>query len=164
MAALAAAVVPLLRLLALPLRAPLVLLLVAVAAYIGTSWRVLPPPPGAGLLAVLGWFGSFDALQTLLVVVVCSMPLRLLRGVTGLMAASQVMTLVLTLLIVTVAAIYLLRLEVLSRVLILGSAVLLARVDLARIRVVPPPLQLSLGLSGLVLASCALGRWLISRG
>ncbi|MCP9888602.1 hypothetical protein KBY96_11780 [Cyanobium sp. ATX 6A2] len=161
MAALAAAVVPLLRLLVLPLRAPLVLLLVAVAAYIGTSWRVLP---GAGLLAVLGWFGSFDALQTLLVVVVCSMPLRLLRGVTGLMAASQVMTLVLTLLIVTVAAIYLLRLEVLSRVLILGSAVLLARVDLARIRVVPPPLQLSLGLSGLVLASCALGRWLISRG
>jgi hypothetical protein len=163
MPGLASVVVPLLRLLVLPLRAPLVLLLVAVAAYIGTSWRV-PPPPGDGLLAVLSWFASFDALQTLLVVVVCSMPLRLLRGVTGLMAASQVMTLVLTLLIVTVAAIYLLRLEVLSRVLILGSAVLLARVDLARIRVVPPPLRLSLGLSVLVLASCALGRWLISRG
>ena len=163
MAVLVAGVASLLRLLVLPLRAPLVLLLVAVAAYIGTSWRV-PPPPGDGLLASLNWLASFDALQTLLVVVVCTMPLRLLRGVTGLMAASQMMTLVLTLLIVTVAAIYLLRLEVLSRVLILGSAVLLARVDLARIRVVPPPLRLSCGLSVLVLASCALGRWLISRG
>ncbi|MEX1317843.1 MAG: hypothetical protein AB1Z22_12070 [Synechococcaceae cyanobacterium] len=159
----AAVILPLLRLLALPLRAPLVLLLVAVAAYIGTSWRS-PPPAGDGLLAVLGWFASFDALQTLLVVVLCSMPLRLLRGVTGLMAASQVMTLVLTLLIVTLAALYLLRLEVLSRVLILASAVLLARVDLARIRVVPPPLWLSLGLSALVLVSSAFGRWLVSRG
>lgn len=161
MAALISTVASLLRLLLLPLRAPLVLLLVAVAAYLGTSWQV-PPPPGDGLLAVLSWFGSFDALQTLLVVMVCSMPLRLLRGVTGLMAASQVMTLVLTLLIVTVAAIYLLRLAMLSRVLILAAAVLLARVDLARIRVVPPPLRLALALSGLVLASCALGRWLVS--
>jgi hypothetical protein len=159
----AAVILSLLRLMVLPLRAPLVLLLVAVAVYIGSSWRT-PAVAGDGLLAWLTAFGSFDALQTLLVVVVCSMPLRLLRGVTGLMAASQVMTLVLTLLIVTLGALYLLRLEVLSRVLILGSAVLLARVDLARVRVVPPPLQLSIGLSTLVLVSCAFGRWLISRG
>jgi hypothetical protein len=152
----------LLRWLSVPLRAPLVLVLVGVAMYIGTSWAP-PPQSGESLLAVLAWFGSFDALQTLLVVVICSMPLRLLQTTTALMAASQVMTLVLTLLIVTLGALYLLRLEVLSRVLILASAVLLARVDLARIRVVPPPLRLALGLSVLVLVSCAFGRWLASR-
>ncbi len=156
-------ILPLLRWLSVPLRAPLVLLLIGVAAYVGTGWRPLVVADD-GLLAALGLFGSLDALHTLLVVVVCSMPLRLLRAVTGLMAASQVMTLVLTLLIVTLGALYLLRLEVLSRVLILAAAVLLARVDLARIRVVPSPPRLALGLSVLVMVSCACGHWLASRG
>jgi hypothetical protein len=159
----AAVILPLLRLLVLPLRAPLLLLLVAVAVYIGTLWRSLPPL-GEGLVPLLSWFGSFDVLQTLVVVAVCSMPLRLLRAVTGVMAASQVMTLVLTLLIVTLGALSLLRVEDLSRVLLLGSAVLLARVDLARIRVVPRPRRLALALSVLVLVSCTAGRWLVGRG
>lgn len=156
-------ILPLLRWLTVPLRAPLVLLLVVVAGYIGTSWGPMPRD-GESLLALLGWYGSFDALQTLLVVVVCSMPLRLLRAVTGVMAASQFMTLVLTLLIVTLGALYMLRLEALSRVLILAAAVLLARLDLARIRMVPSPWRLSLGLSVLVMVSCGFGRWLVSRG
>jgi hypothetical protein len=152
-----------LRLLLLPLRAPLLLLLVGVAIYIGSLWRS-PPPLGEGPLALLGWFASGDVLQALAVAVVCSMPLRLLRAITGVMAASQVMTLVLTLLIVTLGALSLLRLEDLARVLMLGSAVLLARVDLARVRVVPPPLRLALALSALVLVSGSAGRWLVSRG
>ncbi|MCU0528321.1 MAG: hypothetical protein MUD04_02260 [Cyanobium sp. Prado107] len=156
-------IVPMLRLLLLPLRAPLLLVLVGVAVYVGTSWH-LAEPKTHGLLGLLGWVWSLDALHTLLVVVVCCMPVRLLRGITGLMATSQVVTLVLTLLIATLTALYLLRLHVLSRVLILGSAVLLARVDLARVRVVPPPLVLSFSLGLLVLVSGATGRWLVSRG
>ncbi|MCP9927355.1 hypothetical protein KBY90_05670 [Cyanobium sp. CH-040] len=156
-------IVPSLRLLLLPLRAPLLLVLVGVAVYIGTSWR-LTEPEARGLLGLLGWVWSLDALHTLVVVVVCCMPVRLLRAITGLMATSQVVTLVLTLLIATLTALYLLRLEVLSRVLILGSAVLLARVDLARVRVVPSPLALSFGFGLLVLVSGGAGRWLVSRG
>lgn len=163
MSAALSVIVSLLRLLLLPLRAPLLLVLVGVAVSIGTSWR-LTEPETRGLLGLLGWVWSLDVLHTLLVVVVCCMPLRLLRAITGLMATSQVVTLVLTLLIATLTALYLLRLEVLSRVLILGSAVLLARVDLARVRVVPPPLTLSIGFSVLVLVSGAAGRWLVSRG
>lgn len=149
MPVLSSPILPLLRLLVLPLRAPLLLLLVAVAAYIGGT----SPAP----------LWSFDALHVVAIVVVCSMPLRLLRGITGLMAVSQVATLVLTLLIVTLTALYLLNFAALSRVLILGSAVLLARVDLARVRVVPPPLTLAASLSVLVLLSCVAGRWLVSR-
>jgi hypothetical protein len=47
-------------------------------------------------------------------------------------------------------------------VLILASAVLLARLDLARIRVAPPPVVLSVSLTALVLAGAALGRWIVS--
>ena len=43
------------------------------------------------------------------------------------------------LLMVTVGGLYLLHLDVLANVLVLGSAVLLARLDLVRIQVIPPP-------------------------
>jgi hypothetical protein len=78
------------------------------------------------------------------------------------MAASRVVSLVITLLIVTVGGLYLLHLRVLANVLILASAVLLARLDLARIRVAPPPVVLSVSLTALVLAGAALGRWIVS--
>jgi hypothetical protein len=70
---------------------------------------------------------------------------------------------VFSLLIVTVGGLYLLHLQVLANVLILASAVLLARLDLARIRVVPPPLVQALGFTLLVLVGAALGRWLAAR-
>jgi hypothetical protein len=50
---------------------------------------------------------------------------------------------------------------VLANVLIRASAVLLARLDLARIRVAPHPLVLSTSLTTLVLAGAALGRWIV---
>jgi hypothetical protein len=65
------------------------------------------------------------------------------------MSASRVLSLVITLLIVTMGGLYLLHLNVLANVLILGSSVMLARLDLARIRVVYSPL-LSTALLGLV--------------
>ena len=55
-----------------------------------------------------------------------------------LMASSRVMTLVVTLLVVITGGIYLLKLNVLTDVMILASALLLARLDLIRIDVLPP--------------------------
>ena len=65
------------------------------------------------------------------------MPALLFRQVSMLMASSRVMTLVVTLLVVITGGIYLLKLNVLTDVLILASAVMLARLDLIRIGVLP---------------------------
>jgi hypothetical protein len=92
------------------------------------------------------------------VVVICTMPLILLRQVSSLMATSRVLSLVMTLLLVTVGGLYLLHLEVLANVLILGSAVMLARLDLVRIQVVPPPLVMAVVFSVLVLGGASFGR------
>ena len=83
------------------------------------------------------WFWCFVLLQVQVVVVFCTMPDLLLRQVSMLMASSRVMTLVVTLLVVITGGIYLLKLNVLTDVLILASAVLLARLDLIRIGVLP---------------------------
>jgi hypothetical protein len=74
------------------------------------------------------------------------------------------MSLVISLLIVTVGGLYLLHLKVLTNVLILGTTVLLARLDLARIRVAPPPALLAGVLGVLVLSGAWVGRWLASGG
>ena len=60
-------------------------------------------------------------------------------------------------LLVTIGGLYLLHLDVLSSVLILTCAVLLARLDLARIRVVPPPFVLALSLALVVLVGSGIG-------
>jgi len=143
----------LLRLVVLPLRAPLLLLLLAVAVYEGIHWS-----SSAAQLS-LEWV--LECLQAVLVVVVCTMPELLLQQISNAMAASRVVSLVITLLLVTVGGLYLLHLRVLANVLILASAVLLARLDLARIRVAPPPLVLSVSLTALVLAGAILGRWMV---
>lgn len=145
----------------LPLRAPLVLVLFLVSAYLGVHWSAAVMegrgmiPPMAGSI-----FWPVQTLQALAVVVVCTMPALLLRYLSGLMAASRVASLVISLLLVTVGGLYLLHLSVLADVLILSSAVLLARLDLVRIGVVPGPLQAALGLSVWVAAGVALGWWL----
>ena len=100
---------------------------------------------------------SLDCLHALLVVVVCTMPDLLLQQVSSLMAASRVVSLVITLLIITVGGLYMLHLQVLSHVLIVAATVLLARVDLARIRVSPSPAVLALAFSAIVLVGGSLG-------
>ncbi|MEB3202769.1 MAG: hypothetical protein VKK05_08160 [Synechococcus sp.] len=152
-----------LRLVLLPLRAPMLLVLAAIAVYEGLHWS--QPLEGAaasdmGQLSSLFW--SLDCLHALLVVVVCTMPDLLLQHISSVMAASRVMSLVITLLIVTVGGLYVLHLKVLANVLILGTTVLLARLDLARVRVAPPPLLLATALCVLVLSGAAFGRWLAS--
>ena len=74
------------------------------------------------------------------------------------MSASRVISLVLTLLMVTMAGLYLLHMDVLANVLILGCAVLLARLDLVRARLVTPLWLTALALSLLVLGGVSLGR------
>ena len=150
----------LIRLLSLPLRAPFLLVLVAVSLYEGLHWsspELLPSRPLANLPSLL-W--SLDCLHALLVVLVCTMPDILLRRISIVMATSRVMSLVITLLLVTLGGLYLLHLKVLSNLLILASAVLLARLDLARIRISPPPAKQLVAFSALVLISASVGRWL----
>jgi hypothetical protein len=150
------------RLLILPFRAPMLLLLAAIAAYEGLHWGQVSSAGGGGMDAELldHVFWSIDCLHALLVVVVCTMPELLMRKLSELMAASRVMTLVLTLLLVTVGGLYLLDLNVLGNMLILASAVLLARLDLARLRIVPPAQNLALAFATIVLLGAAAGRWL----
>jgi len=153
------------RLLLLPLRAPMLLVLVAIAVYEGLQWsQPLQGVVPSGMAQLSSLFWSLDCLHALLVVVVCTMPDLLLQRISNLMAASRVMSLVISLLIVTVGGLYLLHLKVLTNVLILGSTVLLARLDLARVRVAPPPLLMAAVLGVLVLAGAGVGRWLASSG
>jgi hypothetical protein len=102
-------------------------------------------------------FWPLQCLQALVVVVFCAMPDLLLRELSQLMAASKALTLVVTLLIVITGGLYLLHLAVLAEVLVLASSVLLARLDLSRLRLAPAPLMGALGLSVWVLVGISLG-------
>ena len=165
-ASLSAVLLSVLRLLALPFRAPMLLVLGAIAVYEGLHWSrplaadSLPPIGALDADAIASLFWSIDCLHALVVVVVCTMPDLLLRQLSSLMASSRVMTLVVTLLLAITGGLYLLHLNALANMLILASAVLLARLDLARVRVVPPPQNLALALGALVLLGATLGRWL----
>jgi hypothetical protein len=145
-------------LLLLPLRAPLLMLLFGIAIYLGLHWSLSESHTSLNGAAQNSLFWSIDCLHAVLVVFICTMPEQLLQQVSALMAASRVVSLVVTLLIVTVGGLYLLHLNVLSNVLILASAVLLARLDLLRLRLTPPPLLMALCLSLVVLLGAAVGR------
>ena len=139
----------------------MLLVLLAISVYEGLSWGHAPAPiSGPAGLLTLAW--SLDCLHALLVVVICTMPDLLLQQVSSLMAASRVVSLVITLLIVTVGGLYLLHLQVLTHVLILACTVLLVRVDLARIRLSPPPVVLALALGAIVLVGASVGHVLVA--
>jgi hypothetical protein len=149
------------RLMLLPIQAPMLLLLMGVSTYMGMHWSraMASSPSQVHELTTLLW--SAECLQALLIVFVCTMPALVIRQVSMLVAASRVVSLVVTLLAVTVGGLYLLHLNVLANVLILGSAVMLARLDLLRVRVVPPPLVLAGVLTLLVLGGANFGRMLV---
>ena len=129
---------PILRLLSLPVRAPLLTVLFLVAVVLGNHWQIVQPSFTSLYGVSSAWFWCLVLLQAQVVVVFCMMPDLLLRQASMLMASSRVMTLVVTLLVVITGGIYLLKLNMLTDVLILASALLLARLDLIRIRVLPP--------------------------
>ena len=150
-------------LLLLPVRAPMLLVLLLVSGYMGLHWAEVAPlllsraqtPLQLELAGPLFW--PLQCLQALVVVVFCAMPDLLLRELSQLMAASKALTLVVTLLIVITGGLYLLHLAVLAEVLVLASAVLLARLDLSRLRIAPAPLLGAAGLCGWVLLGIGLG-------
>jgi hypothetical protein len=150
-------------LLLLPLRAPMLLVLLIVSGYLGLHWADVAPQLLAQASTPLQqqlagpWFWPLQSLQALIVVVFCAMPDVLLRELSQLMASSKALTLVVTLLIVIAGGLYLLHLAVLSEVLVLASAVLLARLDLIRLRIMPPPWMASVGLCGWVLLGIGVG-------
>ena len=128
---------PILRLLSLPVRAPLLTVLFFVAVVLGNHWYIVEPSFTSIYGVSSAWFWGLVLLQAQVVVVFCTIPDLLLRQVSMLMASSRVMTLVVTLLVVITGGLYLLKLKVLTDVLILASALLLARLDLIRIGVQP---------------------------
>ena len=158
-----------LLLFALPLRAPMLLVLLLVSTYMGLHWADVDPElihrvEGATAQAMAGpFFWALQCLQAVLVVVLCTMPDLLLRELSLLMSSSKALTLVVTLLTVITGGLYLLHLAVFAEVLVLASAVLLARLDLTRLRLVPPPLLAAAGLSGWVLLGIAIGQRLHGR-
>lgn len=152
-----------LRLALLPLRAPFLLVLLLVSIFLGVQWVVNAPAQGlvnSEHVPIHSLYWTVECLQAVLVVVVASVPDLLLRQLSVLMAASRVITLIISLLLVTVGGLYLLHLSALADVVILASAVLLARLDLIRIKVVPSPLFTAFALSGYVMLGVWIGRLL----
>jgi hypothetical protein len=150
----------LLRYALLPVRAPMVLLLLGVSTYLGSRWSHTLDPEifGNGLFRNL--LLSVECLQALLVVVVCTIPDILMHQLGKMMAYSRVVSLVGTLLLVITGGLYLLHLSVFSSVLILACSVLLARLDLVRADMVPPRLITIFLLGLVVMFGIALGWWL----
>ena len=147
----------------LPLRAPALLLLAQTSLYLGIHWSAemnasLSSAVRVPLLS--DFFLPMQFIQAIAVVLVCTMPNLLMREVSALMAISRVVSLVVTLLLVIAGGLYLLHLSVLANVLILGSSVLLARLDMARVRVVPHPLGAFAGLCIWCLVMMTVGRLL----
>jgi hypothetical protein len=99
-----------------------------------------------------------ECLQAVAVVVICTVPDLLLREISFFMARSKVLTLVTTLFLMITGVVYLMHLNVLTDVLLLGAAVLLARLDLIRLRLPMNPIGVATGLSALLLTGVWIGQ------
>ena len=103
-------------------------------------------------------FWIVELLQAVVLVVVCTIPDLILRQVSLLMAVSRAISLLVVLLLVITAGLYLLHLSLLADVLILASAILLARLDLTRIRVFPSPFVMAIALGLILLGGIWIGQ------
>ena len=148
---------PVLSLFTLPFRAPLVGALFLVALVMGNHWSVNESTYAQNQSISVGVFWVFQLIQVIAVVVIFTIPDLLMRQVSMLMASSRVISLVVTLLMVIVLGLYVVRLHRLTDVMILASAVLLARLDLIRIGIVPPPLLTIIGFTAVLLSGIGLG-------
>lgn len=149
-----------LRLLLLPAQAPMLLLLLLVSILLGMHMSLALERVEGRLTAQAEQVWSAECVQALAVVIVCTIPDLLLRRLSWMIATSPGLSLVVALLGVTIVALYLMNIRELANVLVLGSAVLLARLDLVRIRMLPPPLVVALSLGVVVLGGLSLGRHL----
>ena len=140
------------ELLKLPLRAPMINVLFAVAVVMGHQWSMAQMQLLNSSTISLEFLIAAELFQLVAVLVIFNMPELLMQRMSMVMASSRVMTLLVTLFWVIVLGIYLLRLNLLSDLLILASALLLARLDLVRLGVMTSP-QRSLLLLGFVLVA-----------
>ena len=150
----------LLRLLSLPVRAPFLTLLFCVAVVLGNHWNLVQPffSNARGISPAMFW--SLELLQVFTVVVVCTIPSLVMRQFSLLMAYSRFMTLMVNLLVVVTVGIYVLFLNLLSDLLVLASAVLLARLDIARIGISLRPSTSVLLMAIIVFTGIGLGHLL----
>ena len=146
-----------LRFLLLPLRAPLLVVLFVVSLFLGHHWAIQEAWLANAHSISVSTFWALEMIQAVVVVVICTMPDLLLRQLSMLMASSRVLSLVVTLTLLITVGLYVLSLSLLSDVLILGSATLLARLDLSRIKVVPPPQLMAFWLAVIVMAGIWIG-------
>ena len=140
------------ELLKLPLRAPMISVLFAIAVVMGHQWSMAQMQLLHSSTIALEFLIAAELFQLVAVLAICTMPELLMQRISMVMASSRVMTLLVTLFSVIVLGIYLLRLNLLSDLLILASALLLARLDLVRLGVMTSP-QRSLLLLGFVLVA-----------
>lgn len=147
-----------LRLLLLPVRAPALLVLFAVAVVMGNQWSIIQPALKITPSIDAQLFWTVEVLQAMVVVVICTMPDLILRRLSLLMASSRAISLVIVLLLVITGGLYLLHLSLLADVLIVASALLLARLDLTRIRIVPAPAVMAIVLGVILLCGIWLGQ------
>jgi hypothetical protein len=142
------------KLLLLPIRAPMITLLGLISFYLGIHW-------GFQQDAIRGYgidesmvdeaYWIFNLAQVFVITFFCTLPDLVLRQISLFMAASKVVTLVITLFLVIVGGMYLLYLPGFSEMLILASAILLARLDLVRLKVWPPNLLALLGFTAFII-------------
>ena len=115
-------------------------LLGLISFYLGVHWGFQQDGiRGGGIDATMvdEAFWIFNLAQVFVITLFCTLPDLVLRQLSLFMAASKVLTLVLTLLLVVVGGMYLLYLPGFSDFLVLASALLLARLDLVRLRIWP---------------------------
>jgi len=128
------------KLLLLPIRAPMITLLGLISFYLGVHWGFQQDGlRGGGIdeTIVDEAYWIFNLIQVFVITLFCTLPDLVLRQLSLFMAASKVLTLVLTLLLVVLGSMYLLYLPGFSDFLVLASALLLARLDLVRLRIWP---------------------------
>ena len=142
------------KLLLLPIRAPMITLLGIISFYLGVHWGFQQDAMrGSGVDASLvdEAYWIFNLFQVFVVTFFCTLPDLVLRQLSLFMAASKVLTLVVTLLVVVLGGMYLLYWPGFDSILVMACALLLARLDLVRLNVWPPSWLACIGFTSFIM-------------
>ncbi|MFZ4805431.1 MAG: hypothetical protein ACOYLI_12320 [Synechococcus lacustris] len=143
-----------LKWLLLPVRAPMLTLLGAISFYLGAHWGFQQDSIRSAMVVDSYWdeiFWAFALLQVFVLVFFCTLPDLVLRQISLFMAASKVITLVITLLVVVLAGMYLLYMPGFVDLLVLAAALMLARLDMVRLNIWPPSWVALLGFTSFIM-------------
>jgi len=142
------------KLLLLPIRAPMITLLGMISFYLGAHWGFQQDAMrGSGvddsLVDEAYWI--FNLFQVFVVTFFCTLPDLVLRQLSLFMAASKVLTIVVTLLVVVLGGMYLLYWPGFDSILVMACALLLARLDLVKLKVWPPSWLACVGFTSFIM-------------